>query len=508
MLVRSLRMAMALTVVTAFTWSLAQTLVVARGSDALTLDVHQATDSPTATVLSHIFETLFDLTPEGDVVPALATGYEVSDDGLEWTFTIREGVTFHDGTPLTAGVVRDSMMRLWDPDNAFSYRFLISAVTEMEAPDDTTFIMRLGQPFAPLLFHLTHTFAAIMNPAAIEAAGEAVVEQPVGTGPFRLGTWDRNNFLEIVRNDDYWGDLPAVEAVRFVVVPEVTTRMALIEAGEAHVAERVAPQDIARLDAHPDITVHNVASVRHIYVDFNMLMEPFTDVRVRRAINYAVNKEEIAQFVLGGQVRVADAPISPGIFGYTPIGQYEYDPERARELLAEAGYPDGFSTTLFSPTGRYLQDIQVAEAIQSQLAEVGINAEIETTSDFAAYIAITNEPPETNRITMALLGWGVVTGDADYGLFPLLHSTQWRPAGNNRAFYRNAMVDDLLAEARATADQSVRAALYEDAMQLIHDDAAWLFLYSESQVVAVRDNVEGLVIHPTERVLAFDVTIR
>ena len=492
----------------ALAFSVAQTLVVARGTDALTLDVHRATDSPTATTISHIFETLMDLTQEGEIVPRLATDWNVSADGLTYTFTIRQGVTFHDGTPLTAEIVRGSLMRLWDVDNAFSYRFLINTVTEMEAVDEYTFVMRLEKPFAPLLYHLTHTFTSIMNPAAIEAAGEEVVSQPVGTGPFRFVAWDRNSRIDLIRNEDYWGERPAIEGLRFLVVPEGTTRLALIESGDAHVAIDVPPQDVARIDANPDVTVYTQPIVRTVYVYFNMLKEPFDDVRVRRAINHAVNKDEIIEFVLGGAARVSDSALPPGIFGYSPVGTYEYDPELARRLLADAGYPDGFSTTLFSPTARYAQDIQTAEAIQSMLAEVGIQAEIETTSDFSAYIAITNEGPETNRVTMGLLGWGVVTGDGDYGLYPLLHSSQWRPTGNNRAFYRNTVVDALLSEARVTTDVGLRTQLYADALQLIHDDAAWLFLHTYSVVYAVRDNVDGLVFHFTERLIADEVTVR
>jgi ABC-type transport system substrate-binding protein len=253
--------------------------------------------------------------------------------------------------------------------------------------------------------------------------------------------------------------------------------------------------------------VENVSSLRTIYIYFNNTMEPFTDPRVRQAINYAVNKEEIAEFVLGGAVRVSDAPISPGIFGYVPVGDYGYDPEMARQLLAEAGYPDGFSTTLYSPVGRYLQDIQTTEAIQSQLAEVGIVAEIETL-EWAAYLELTRQPAESNTVPMAMLGWGTVTGDADYGLFALFHTSEHVPAGSNRSFYSNAMVDSLLDEARTNPDPALREQLYADAMQLIWDDAAWLFLHSETQLVAVRDNVVGLVIHPTERYLAHGVSLR
>jgi peptide/nickel transport system substrate-binding protein len=208
--------------------------------------------------------------------------------------------------------------------------------------------------------------------------------------------------------------------------------------------------------------------------------------------------EEIAEFVHAGTARPSDAAIAPGIFGYTPVGRYAYDPERARQLLAEAGYPNGFDTQLFSPTARYPLDIQTSEAIQSQLAEVGINASIET-MEWNAYIAMTGRPVDENEITMAMLGWGTVTGDADYGLYALFHTSQHPPVGFNRGFYSNPEIDSLLDDARSTNDPELRQSLYAMALQILRDDAAWLFLYSEAQIVAIRDDVQGLIIHPTER---------
>jgi peptide/nickel transport system substrate-binding protein len=487
-------------------WASAQTLVIAQGTDAVTLDPHDVTDSPTATIASHVYETLFELEPDGSIVPHLAESYEVSEDGTTWTLQIREGVTFHDGTPLTAEVVKGSLDRFLDPDNAFTFRFLLDRIEEVVVTGDFTVELRLSTPFAPLLSHLTHNTTAIVLPAAVEEFGEDFAENPVGTGPFAFESWERGQRVDLVRYDDYWGEAPGVAAVSFLAVPENTTRMALVESGEAHVAVRVPPQDIARLDALANVTVENVSSVRTIYMYFNHTMEPFDDVRVRQAFNHAVNKEEIAEFVLGGAVRPSDAPIAPGIFGYTPVGTYEYDPERARELLAEAGFEDGLSTTLYSPTGRYLQDIQVTEAIQSQLAEVGIDASIETL-EWSAYLDLTRQPPEENVVPIALLGWGTVTGDADYGLFPLFHSSQHVPDGSNRAFYANPAVDELLAEGRTNPDPEAREQIYAEALEIIHEDAPWLFLHSETQLVAVNDDVQGLVIHPTERVLAFEASL-
>jgi peptide/nickel transport system substrate-binding protein len=506
---RSLRALLTLLVLTGLTafGTAQQTLVIAQGTDPVTLDPHDITDSPSATVASHLYETLFDLTPDGQIVPHLAVAHELSADGLTLTLSLRDDVTFHDGTPLTAEVVKGSLDRFLDAGNAFTFRFLLDAVKQVNALDEHTVELKLATRFAPLLAHLTHSSTAIVLPAAVAAHGEAFGENPVGTGPFSFVSWQRNEQVNLARFDGYWGDTAGVEAIRFLAVPENTTRMALVESGEAHVAVRVPPQDIARLAANPNVSVENVSSVRTIFIYFNNELEPFTDQRVRQAVNYAVNKEDLADFILGGAVRVSDAPVSPGVFGYTPVGDYAHDPERARALLAEAGYPDGFSTTLYSPSGRYLQDIQVSEAIQSQLAEVGIDAQIETL-EWSAYLERANAPVESNIVPFGMLGWGTVTGDADYGLFALFHSSQHVPAGSNRSFYSNAAVDAMLDEARTNPDAAARAEIYRDAMQLIWDDAAWLFLHSETQLVAVRDNVEGLVIHPTERVLAFNATLK
>ncbi|MFO7544010.1 MAG: glutathione ABC transporter substrate-binding protein [Trueperaceae bacterium] len=483
-------------------WSFAQgTLIIAQGTDPTNLDPSLSTDSPSASVSSHIFETLFELTPEGTIEPMLASGYTVSTDGLTWTFDVRQGVTFHDGTPLTANEVKASLERFIDPDNAYTFRFLLTRISEVNVLDTHKVEVKLASQFAPLLAHLTHSSTAIVM------TGLDLDETPVGTGPFEFVSWERGQRVDLKRYEGYWGEKPGIEGLRFLAVPESTTRMALVETGEAHVSVRVPPQDIARLNANPNVTVENVSSVRTIYIYFNNTMEPMNDPRVRQAINYAVNKEDIAEFVLGGAVRVSDAPVSPGVFGYTPVGNYDYDPEKAKALLAEAGYPDGFSTTLYSPNGRYLQDIQISEAIQSQLAEVGIDATIETL-EWAAYLAKTNVPAAENEVPFAMLGWGTVTGDADYGLFALFHTTQHVPNGSNRSFYSNSIVDALLDEARSNPDPALREQLYADAMQIIWDEAAWLFLHSETQLVAVRDNVEGLVIHPTERYLAHKASLR
>ena len=279
--------------------------------------------------------------------------------------------------------------------------------------------------------------------------------------------------------------------------------MIILQAGEADVIFRVPPDDVQFLDADPNINVVHADSVRTIYIGFNVQREPYTDVRVRQAINYAVNKEEIVKYILGGAGRVSDAPIAPGIFGYKAAGPYEYDLEKARALLAEAGYPDGFKAKLFHPTGRYLMDAAIAEAVQAQLREVGIEVEL-ITMEWATYLAFSRKPVEESELEMYLLGWGTVTGDADYGLYALFHTTQWVPGGSARSFYSNVQADLLMDTARVTPTPDLRRAIYGELIEILWRDAPWLYLHSEVQINAQRTNVHGIIYHQNERIIAIE----
>src|SRR5690606_7219638 len=203
-------------------------------------------------------------------------------------------------------------------------------------------------------------------------------------GPYRLEEWIPSDRVVLVRNEDYWGELPPTERIIFRQIPEESGRAAAVLAGEAHVAERILPHDAQFIASAGGVRVIESPSVRSIDIGLNSYQKegappnPFADRRVRQAVNYAIDKEAIVEFILNGIGRPVDAPITPGIFGYTPVRRYEYDPDRARRLLAEAGYPNGFQTRLYSPVGRYLIDIQITEAIQAQLSEVGVDAQIVT----------------------------------------------------------------------------------------------------------------------------------
>jgi ABC-type transport system substrate-binding protein len=485
------------------------TLIVGSGTDATTLDGHLYTDSPTATIMEHIAETLYELSPEGRIEPRLALSHTVSPDGRTWTFRLRPNVRFHDGTTFDAAAAKFNLDRVLNPATRAPWRFLIDRVTEVTAVDSSTLRLVTNAPFAPLLAHLTHSGLAMQSPTAIQRLGADYARQPVGTGPFRFREWVRGDRVVVTRFDDYWGEKALLDEVQFRVIPDDGARLAALEAGSVHVAVRVPPREIERLRAGRDPIVRIDTSLRTIFVAFNVTRPPFSDRRLRQALNYAVNKRAIVQSALAGTARVSDAPIAPNVQGYSPVPVYDWDTDRAAALLREAGYSRErpLRAVFHHPTGRYIRDAEIAASIQGLARRVGIELELRTL-EFGAYIALTARPREQNDIQMYMLGWGTVTGDADYGLYALFHSSQWPPVGFNRGFYKNDRVDQLLDRARVTVDQAQRNQMYAEAMRLIAEDAAWLFLHSESQVTGVRAAVQGLIVHPGERVMAHQAWLR
>ena len=479
------------------------TLTIAIGAEPESLDPVQMTSAPAATVGEHAVERLIYMEEDGELTPMLATSWDSNEEGTEWTFRLREGVEFHDGEPFNAEAVKVNLDRFLDPDVGAVYAFLLGSVQEVEVVGEYEVRLHLEEPFAPILSHLSHSFIGMISPAQIEDSYLDDVGSPVGTGPYEMVSWDRGDRIEMTINDNYWGDTPQIENLRFTFISEDSARIVALETGEADAIMAVPPTDAVRLEGNDDIDVTYQTSVRQIYVGFNVNHEPFDNKTVRQALNYAVDKEIIVDTIFEGNAFVADAPIVDAVVGHTSVGPYEYDPDRAREMLAEAGYADGFEVTLYHPTGRYPQDSTVAEIVQDQLADVGVDLTLET-MEWSSYLDYLYLPEDESDYRMYVLGWGTVTLDADYGLFALFHGEQGAPAGNNISYYRNDEVDVLLEEARVNTEPAAREALYGEAIELIWDDASWLFLYNEGQINASHRSVEGLIHHPLENLSAWD----
>ncbi|MBT9142612.1 MAG: Glutathione-binding protein GsiB [Dehalococcoidia bacterium] len=469
-----------------------QRLIIGQVSDPTVLDSHHVADVYTATILEHIAETLLKLTPEGEVVPWLAEKWEVSPDTTEFTLTLRKGIKFHDGESLNAEAVKVNFDRRLDPKAGTALGFLVDPIKAVSVVDEYTVRIETYEPYAPMLSVLTHGTNAILSPAALRASWDKPMPKPVATGPFVFKEWLPGERVTLVRNEAYWGELPILEEIVFRIIPEDAARVMALEIGEIHVATLVPTVDVPRLKVDPEIYIEITPGFLIFYLGFNTLMEPFNNRLVRQALNYAVNKEAIVKHVLGGAARVADAPIAPAVFGYHPIMTYEYNPERAKALLAEAGFPDGFETTLYTvPIGLDWQVAAVAD-----LFKVGVRVKIDI-MDWPTFLELLALPPEEAVVPMFRLGWSTVTGDADYGLYPLFHSGQWAPVGWNRSFFKNERVDELLEIGRTTADPELRQNAYKEAMEIIMYEAPWLFLHNPAWVTGVRTEVKGLLGHPT-----------
>lgn len=473
-------------------------LIVAQGTDVEDLDPHGIASTPSAIITEHIFDTLVTLDENFGIVPRLATEWSISPDGLEYTFRLRDDVVFTDGTPFNAEVVKFNIERLINPDTRVLLRSYINMADSAEVVDEYTVKIFLRYPHAPFLSRLTASSNAMVSPAAVEKYGEDLPRNPIGTGPYELVEWVPGTQLVLKRNEKYWGESPKIETLIFKPVPEDNTRLAMLEAGDVDIIVRVPPRDFERLSENANLKVVKAPSTRAIYIGINCTFEPLRNPKVRQALNYAIDKEEIVDVILSGAGRPLDSPLLPEMFPYRKVGPYEFNPGKAKELLEEAGYPDGLELAFHHPEGRYLMDKRIAEAIQGYLADVGVNVRLET-MEWAAYLSFIRKPVEENEAQIYFLGWGPWILDGDQMLYPMFLTEQAPPAGSNYGFYSNKQVDEYLIQGTSTTDEAKRVAAYGNAQALIWEDAPWVFLHSEQQIVAMKKGLEGVVILPIEQ---------
>lgn len=482
------------------TAQVADELIVLTGSDASTFDPHFCTDSATEIFNKNIFNNLVRFNEEMEIEPDLAKEWSVSEDQLTWTFKLEEGVKFHDGTDFNAEAVKTSFERVLDESLGSPRRSVLAAITKIEAVDEYTVNISTDVPCGALLQQLCHPVAAVISPKSLEDYGEDISTHPVGTGAFKFVEWKTGEELVLERNTDYFKGAPAVEKVYFRVVPEDATRALLLQSGQADVALRLPVTETDRLESDPNVTIQKGDTVMTMYVALNNSKGVLKDEKVRQAMNYAVDKDVIVNDILGGMATVSDSPISPYTWGYNSSMKYACDVEKAKELLTEAGYPDGIELELWTPVGRYLMDTQVCENLQAQWEKAGIHVNIRQWEFQALMSEVKN-----GGFDMVLLGWSPSTGDADQGLYPVFHSSQF-PPNSNRAFYNNPDVDALLDQAKTEVDETARREMYAKAEKTIMEDAAWAFLYYPKQALSYRSNISGIEMLPTEHIMLEKVT--
>lgn len=459
-------------------------IVVALNSDIKSLDPHKSNDGPSILIWNQMYNTLVNMDYENrELLPGLAEDWEHLDDKTI-RFTIRQGVKFHDGTELTAEDVAFSIGRLIDPATKSPAAYLLNMIDEITVEDEYHVTFGLSEPFAPIMFHFTHPASSILPKAAVEAAGEdEFAKAPVGTGPFVFESYAKGDEVRLVANAEYWEGAPVPETVTVRIIPEPSTQVAELESGGIHIAYNIPTQEVDRLKENPELDVLAVMGWSVQGLVFNYEREPFDDVRVRQAFNYALDKDAIVKHVESGLAEPSGQALAPTVFGYNPdIEPYGYDIEKAKELLADAGFPDGLSTKILVwNMERY---VLFAEAVQAQLANAGIDAKLDII-EFGAAL----DMAYVGDFDITLMQWGTTTLDGDYTYYSLMHSDNWGAAGN-WGHYKNDEVDELVMEARVNPDQDVRLESYQKAGELIKEDAPWLFSHFPMVAYGVRANLK------------------
>lgn len=477
-------------------------LVIGRESDSISLDPGNTTDMDSIKVTVNIFETLVKYENEGkEIVPGLAVSWKSSEDGLTWVFRLRQGVKFHDGSAFDAHAVVFNFERWMNKNNPyhngqFSYWNYVFGgfpgfVKSVTALSDYSVEIKLSKPYAPFLNTLAMPVFGIESPEAIKKYGNEVYKHPVGTGPFCFKSWESNNSIVLIRNEKYW-DVPAkVDEVEFKVIPSNKDRLGQLKKGTIHIADNLGPDDVTEIENDQNLQLLLRPCFNVGYIAINNQKPPFNNRDVRIAISYAINKEDMIKEVFANLAKPAKTFIPPLLWGYNEgIEPSEYNPKKSMQLLAKAGYPKGFKTTLWvmnCSRNYFPKPLQVAEYIKKSLKKVNIEVTIKIFS-WDEYL---------NRIKsgeheMALIGWTGDNIDPDNFLNTLLSSDNAIPGyAGNYSFYKNKEVDLLLTQARQTTDMVFRKNLYRRLLEIVNYDMPSIPLAHTMPVLAARLSVKG-----------------
>ena len=445
-----------------------------------------------------------------EVEPALATDWDISEDGTVYTFTLRDGVKFHDGSDFNAEAVKFNFDRMLNEDHPyhdtgpFPLSFFFSAVESTEVVDEMTVRFTLNAPYAPFLSNLAYPTGLIVSPAAVAQHGADFGRNPSGTGPFTFAEWRSNEAVVIEANPDYWGGAPELQAVVFRPITDANTRTAEMLAGGIDLMVEVPPVALSEFQGDT-YTVHEQAGPHVWFLILNAKEGPFADKRARQAANYAVNKEALVNEVLEGTAEVAAGPTPPAFaWAYNPdLEPYPYNPDKARELIAEAG-ADGAELTFYVTEGGsgMLDPVAMGTAIQADLEAVGFDVKIET-YEWNTFLGEVN-PGLEGKADMAEMAW--MTNDPDTLPFLALRTEAWPDKGGfNSGYYSNPQVDELLEAARVATDQDERARLYKEMQTIVQEDAPWVFVANWKQNAVTSDQVENFSLQPSFFLLLEDV---
>ena len=482
------------------------TLIYAKNGPPISLDPAATKETESSVIVASIFDGLVEQQAgKAAINPALAKSWDISKDGLTYTFHLRTGVTFHDGTPFNADAVLFSFNRQKDPKHpghttrdAFEYwkNFDMDKVVKtIIADNDSTVEFKLNKPDATFLNLLTINFAAIVSPEAVKKYQNDFYKNPVGTGAFKFVSWNDDGSVVLTAYENFMNGRPYVDTLIFKPIPDGHQRWLELKAGTVNMMSTPGQADLAEINSTEGIKTAKQHGINVAYLAMNMSKKPFTDLRVRQAIVYAINREELVKTVYGDLGRPAKNPIPPVLLGYNEEIRFTpFNPEKSKQLLKEAGFPAGFKTTLLSlPIVReYMPNGQLAaEFIQRSLKAVGIDVNI-VSYEWKEVLA----RRERGEHELALAGWVGDAPDPHFFFFPLLDKVNAKSVGStNAAFYNSEEMHSLIEKGKVTFDPVERSNVYKKACEVFNRDLPWFTIAHSISIVPMRDNVMDFQLH-------------
>lgn len=466
-------------------------LKVGQTSDVISLDPHKFNDILTANVTRQIYNALVKVDEKMVIQPDLALKWE-NPSAKEWIFHLRKGVLFHNGEEFTANDVKYTIERIQNPATASPGAGHVRQIEKVEVIEKYKVRITTKVTFAPLLYSLARYELAMLNEKAVKAAGDGYAQKPVGTGPFRFVEWVRGDHVTLARFDKYFEGPAKLDKITYRGIPEDATRIIELESGGIDLIPANAPaQDYLRMKNDKRFKTYATQAQSTLYVFFNVTVKPFDNKLVRQALNYAVDKQAVIDAVYFGIGKPSYGPMSQVIFGFDPSLKkepYPFDPQKAKELLAKAGYPNGFECTLYSDTRSSRRN--VCELVQAYLEQVGVKVKIELL-ERGAFLSASSKGVKG----MGLSGW-IGTGDGDGALYPTYHSLG--VGAVNYSQLKDSKLDAMIEKGQATLDLQQRRAFYKEAQAHLNDFAPQIFLMQEDTLALSRANVEGFEPYPNQ----------
>jgi peptide/nickel transport system substrate-binding protein len=475
-------------------------LVYAQGADPRGLDPAMVDDGESAKVIANVYETLVKYKEDStEIEPCLATDWQMSTDGKEWVFNLRKGVKFHDGTDFNAEAVKFTIDRQLPPqrtDDMPYASFTFGPVKEVQVLDTYKVKIILSEPYAPFLANLAMALAApIVSPTAVKKYGDDFNNNPVGTGPYKFVKWDKGQQVSLTAFENYWGDQPKIKNVVFKITKENSVRASELMTGTADIIDGVDPNDVKKLqDSKMQVAMD--AGMNINYMCFLCDKPPFNNAKVRQAVSYAINKDELVKALYKDTAQVAYSMLPDFIPGYdASLKSIPYDPAKAKQLLAEAGYPNGLEINMITYSNprpyNAVGGEKLAAAVQAQLSKVGIKTNIQPYpwKEYKDVLA------KADGVNAAFYGWTGDNGDPDN--FLSLLETKEIESTLNSAKYSNPQVDNLLVQARQSLDVNQRITIYKQLQQIVELDSPWVYISHGKTLSAYSPNVANFHYHPT-----------